>query len=69
MFHNIGPMGLVVIALVVLVLFGRGRVASLMGEVGNGISGFRREVRKADEAVEGSRIAVAQTETAAEKRG
>jgi len=44
MFNNIGPMGLVLIAVVVLVLFGRGKIANLMGEVGKGITAFKRGV-------------------------
>ena len=32
MFNNIGPAGLLLIAVVVLVLFGRGKVAGLMNE-------------------------------------
>ena len=31
MFNNIGPAGLLLIAVVVLVLFGRGKVSGLMG--------------------------------------
>ncbi len=42
--NNIGPMGLIVIAVVVLVLFGRGKISSLMGEVGKGITAFKRGV-------------------------
>jgi sec-independent protein translocase protein TatA len=45
MIQNIGPAGLLLIVLVVLVLFGRGRVASFMGELGGGISSFRRGLR------------------------
>ena len=37
--------GLILIAVVVLVLFGRGKIASLMGEVGKGITSFKRGVR------------------------
>jgi len=44
MFNNIGPMGLLLIAVVVLVLFGRGKISSLMGEVGKGITAFKRGV-------------------------
>ncbi len=44
MFNNIGPMGLILIAVVVLVLFGRGKVSSLMGEVGKGITAFKKGV-------------------------
>lgn len=42
MFNNIGPMGLILIAVVVLVLFGKGKVSSLMGEVGKGITSFKK---------------------------
>ena len=34
MLNNIGLPGLLLIAVVVLVLFGRGKISSLMGEVG-----------------------------------
>ena len=44
MFNNIGPIGLLLIAVVVLVLFGRGKISSLMGEVGKGITAFKRGV-------------------------
>ncbi|WP_407946945.1 twin-arginine translocase TatA/TatE family subunit [Paracoccus lichenicola] len=35
-------MALLVIAIVVLVLFGRGKVSSLMGEFGKGITAFKK---------------------------
>lgn len=41
---NIGPMGMLIIAIVVLVLFGRGKITNLMGEVGKGITAFRKGV-------------------------
>jgi sec-independent protein translocase protein TatA len=44
MFQNIGLPGLLLIAVVVLVLFGRGKVSSLMGEVGKGITAFKKGV-------------------------
>ncbi len=44
MFHSMGPIQLIVIAAVVLVLFGKGKVSSLMGEVGKGISAFKKGV-------------------------
>lgn len=46
MLTNIGLPGLLLIAVVVLVLFGRGRIASLMGEVGGGAKAFRRGLRE-----------------------
>ncbi|OUD08675.1 Sec-independent protein translocase TatA [Marivivens niveibacter] len=42
MLNNIGPMGLILIAVVVLVLFGRGKISSVMGEVGKGITSFKK---------------------------
>ena len=44
MFNNIGPVGLLLIAVVVLVVFGRGKISSLMGEVGKGITAFKKGV-------------------------
>jgi len=38
-------MALLLIAIVVLVLFGRGKVSSLMGEVGKGITAFKKGVK------------------------
>ncbi|SEH70261.1 twin-arginine translocase TatA/TatE family subunit [Paracoccus alkenifer] len=49
---NIGIPGLLLIAVVVLVLFGRGKVSSLMGEVGKGITAFKRGVREGSEEAE-----------------
>ena len=49
---NIGVPGLLLIAIVVLVLFGRGKVSSLMGEVGKGITAFKRGVRDGAEEIE-----------------
>ncbi|MEM8553966.1 MAG: twin-arginine translocase TatA/TatE family subunit [Pseudomonadota bacterium] len=52
MFNNIGPMGLILIAVVVLVLFGRGKVANLMGEVGKGITAFKRGMNDSKDEIE-----------------
>ena len=38
MLNNIGLPGILLIAVVVLVLFGRGKISGLMGEVGKGIT-------------------------------
>ena len=55
MLNNIGLPGLLLIAVVVLVLFGRGKISSLMGEVGKGITAFKKGVsdgsRDEDEAI------------------
>ena len=42
MLNNIGLPGILLIAIVVLVLFGRGKISSLMGEVGKGITSFKK---------------------------
>lgn len=52
MFNNIGPLGLLLIAVVVLVLFGRGKISSLMGEVGKGITAFKKGVDEGKQEIE-----------------
>lgn len=50
--NNIGPAGLVLIAVVVLVLFGRGKISAMMGEVGKGITAFKKGVKEGTEALD-----------------
>jgi len=57
MLNNIGLPGLLLIVVVVLVLFGRGKIAALMGEVGKGITAFKRGVRDTTEEVTDQRAA------------
>ncbi len=52
--NNIGPAGLIIIAVVVLVLFGRGKISSLMGEVGKGITAFKKGVDDGKQEIEDS---------------
>lgn len=52
MLNNVGPAGLLLIAIVVLVLFGRGKVAGLMGEVGKGITSFKRGLNDGKSEIE-----------------
>ena len=52
MLNNIGIPGLLLIAVVILVLFGRGKVSSLMGEVGKGITAFKKGVKEGSEEIE-----------------
>ena len=52
MLNNVGPWGFLLIAIVILVLFGRGKVASLMGEVGKGISSFKKGVEEGKREIE-----------------
>lgn len=49
---NIGLPGLLLIAVVVLVLFGRGKISSLMGEVGKGITAFKKGVSEGTQELE-----------------
>lgn len=52
MLNNIGPMGMILIAVVVLVLFGRGKISSMMGEVGKGITAFKKGVDDGKKEIE-----------------
>ncbi|GAA3871239.1 twin-arginine translocase TatA/TatE family subunit [Celeribacter arenosi] len=52
MLNNIGLPGLLLIAVVVLVLFGRGKISGLMGEVGKGITAFKRGVTDGTKEIE-----------------
>jgi len=52
MLNNIGLPGLLLIAVVVLVLFGRGKISSLMGEVGKGITSFKKGVSEGKAEIE-----------------
>ncbi|MEO1681519.1 MAG: twin-arginine translocase TatA/TatE family subunit [Pseudomonadota bacterium] len=65
---QIGIPGLILIAVVVLVLFGRGKVASLMGEVGKGITAFKKGVNEGKQELENQQAAdSAQSVSADEK--
>ncbi|MSU88950.1 Sec-independent protein translocase TatA [Rhodobacteraceae bacterium 2CG4] len=52
MLNNIGLPGILLIAIVVLVLFGRGKISSLMGEVGKGITSFKRGLSEGKQELE-----------------
>jgi len=60
---NIGLPGLLLIAVVVLVLFGRGKISALMGEVGKGITAFKRGVKDGTEELEDKAAASAKDVT------
>ncbi len=49
---QMGPWQLLLIAVVLLVLFGRGKVSSLMGEVGKGITAFKKGVSEGTKDIE-----------------
>lgn len=44
--------GILIVAVVVILLFGRGKIAGLMGEVASGIKSFQRGMREEDKPVE-----------------
>ena len=67
MLNNIGLPGLLLIAVIVLVLFGRGKVSSLMGEVGKGITAFKKGVNGGAKELEDAKVADAKDVTPAEK--
>lgn len=52
MLNNIGLPGLLLIAVVVLVLFGRGKISSMMGEVGKGITSFKKGMNEGAKELE-----------------
>jgi sec-independent protein translocase protein TatA len=62
-----GPLQLILIAVVVLVLFGRGKVASLMGEVGKGITALKKGVSEGSADVEKDKAAAASEVKSEEK--
>lgn len=57
--HAPGVWGIVVVAVVVVLLFGRGKISGLMGEVASGIKAFRGGLRD-DEKLEGSTVEVSE---------
>jgi sec-independent protein translocase protein TatA len=47
-----GPLEILIIAVVLLVLFGRGKISNLMGEVGKGITAFKKGVKDSATEIE-----------------
>jgi sec-independent protein translocase protein TatA len=68
MLNNIGLPGLLLIAVVVLVLFGRGKISSLMGEVGKGITAFKKGVDDGKKEIEESTATAARDVTPEEEK-
>ena len=50
---SLGPWQLIIIALVILVLFGRGRISEMMGDFGKGIKSFKQGMNEEDGAQPG----------------
>jgi sec-independent protein translocase protein TatA len=64
---QMGPLQILLIAIVVLVLFGRGKIANLMGEVGKGITAFKKGVSDGSAELEKEAAEAAKDVTPAEK--
>jgi sec-independent protein translocase protein TatA len=58
--HAPGIWGILVIAVVVILLFGRGKISGVMGEVATGIKAFQKGLKDDDKPVE--RVATTSTE-------
>ena len=65
--HAPGPMQLLLIAIVLLVLFGRGKIAGMMGEFGKGITAFKKGVSDGSKEIETANADAARDVTPAEK--
>ena len=46
--HAPGIWGILIVAVVVLLLFGRGKISSMMGEVASGIKAFQKGLKDED---------------------
>ena len=55
MFGQIGIWQILIVALVILVLFGRGRISEMMGDFGRGISSFKKGMSEDDSASSSSK--------------
>ncbi len=52
---NVGPWQLILIAVVLLLLFGRGRISEVMGDFGKGISSFKKGLNEAEKEAEAAK--------------
>ena len=64
---QMGPWQILVIGIVVLVLFGRGKISNLMGEVGKGITAFKKGVKESSAEIEETSKEAARDVTPTEK--
>tara|TARA_B100000575_G_C22537930_1_gene345628 strand:- start:170 stop:388 length:219 start_codon:yes stop_codon:yes gene_type:complete len=60
MFNQIGLPGIILIAVVVLILFGRGKISSLMGEVGKGITSFKKGISEGKQELDNAQEEVSE---------
>lgn len=52
MFPRVGPTELIILLVIVLLIFGPGRIARIAGELGKGIRSFKEGVNSEDESDE-----------------
>ncbi len=53
MFGSIGPWQIIIVALLVVLLFGRGKISEMMGDVAKGINSFKKGLKEdPDKAIE-----------------
>ena len=64
---SLGPFQILIIALVILVFFGRGRISEMMGDFGKGVNSFKKGIQDVD-AADPHRIAAAEGDPVAEAR-
>ncbi len=48
---SVGPLQIILVVLLALVFFGRGRISEMMGDVGKGISSFKKGLADENEAI------------------
>lgn len=65
---SIGPVQLLIIAVVILVLFGRGKISEMMGDFGKGVKSFRSGMNEEEAAKPAARIESPADEAAAAKK-
>ena len=54
--HAPGLWGIIIIAIVVVVFFGRGKISGMMGEVASGIKAFQKGMRDDDKPATSQRL-------------
>ncbi|MEO6388327.1 MAG: twin-arginine translocase TatA/TatE family subunit [Croceibacterium sp.] len=47
---SLGPFQILIVAMVILVLFGRGRISEMMGDFGKGVKSFRQGLNEDDKS-------------------
>jgi sec-independent protein translocase protein TatA len=60
--HAPGIWGILVVAVVVILLFGRGKISGIMGEVASGIKAFQKGMKDDDKPVEQVAVDTRETE-------